>query len=161
MLTLIFLSPPAHLEMLRTEACEVASNSSSSLREVLAERRPRRWISSRILVRHPSSKTTACWIDIIIISIGDSALGGGFVWGDSLIDVTYCIILIVYSPQPYPIFFVTTGDQVCLGRSPDEMAMRPPLLVNHSLPSHPWTYQSTLPHPHHQHNPHLHHCLLL
>ena len=48
-------------------------------------------------------------------------------------DVTYCIILIVYSPQPYSILFVTTGDQVCLGRSPDEMAMRPPLLVNHPL----------------------------
>ena len=147
--------------MLRTEACEVASNSSSSLPEVLAERRPRRWISSRILVRHPSSKTTACWIDIIIISIGDSALGGGFVWGDSLIDIIYFIILMVYSLRPHPILFVITGHQVCLGRSPDEMAMRPPLLVNHTLPPQPCTYKSTLPHPHHQNNPHLHHCLLL
>ena len=45
--------------MLRTEACEVASNSSSSLPEVLAERRPRRWFSSRILVCQPSFKITA------------------------------------------------------------------------------------------------------
>ena len=114
-----------------------------------------------IIVRHPSFKTTAGLISSSFSKVTRLWVEALSEVIPSFIDVTYCIILIVYSPQPYPILFVTTGDQVCLGRSPDEMAMRPPLLVNHPPPPQPCTYQSTLPHPHLQHNPHLHHCLLL
>ena len=154
MFTLIFESRPAHLENILVSSCSSWNAQNGGLRGrqqlffQLARGARREEATQVVFIENtrPSSVIkNHRWLDWYHhhFHLGDSALGGGFVWGDSLIDVTYCIILIVYSPHLYPILFVITGDQVCLGRSPDEMAMRPPLLVNHPLPPQPWTFQST------------------